>query len=58
MQDHINTFNEFVCQLWNADKKLSDEEQGLLFLASLPKSYRNIVQILLIGGILLLLIKH
>ena len=49
MQDHINTFNKLVCQLLNADEKLTDEEQALLLLASLPKDYRNIVQTLLIG---------
>ena len=49
MQDHINTFNKLVCQLLNADEKLTDEEQALLLLASLPKDYKNIVQTLLIG---------
>ena len=48
-QDHINKFNELVCQLLNADEKISDQEQALLVLASLPKSYRPIVQTLLIG---------
>lgn len=33
----------------NADEKLTDKEQALLLLASLPKDYRNIVQTLLIG---------
>ena len=33
----------------NADEKLSDEEKVLLLLASLPKSYKNIVQTLLHG---------
>ena len=49
MQDHINTFNQLVCQLLNADEKLSDEEKALLLLASLPKSYKNIVQTLILG---------
>ena len=49
MQDYINTFNQLVCQLLNADEKLSDEEKALLFLAALPKSYKNIVQTLLLG---------
>ena len=35
MQDQINIFNKFVCQLLNADEKLTDEEQVLLLLASL-----------------------
>ena len=49
IQDHINTFNQLVCQLLNVDEKLFDEEKALLFLASLPKSYKNIVQTLLLG---------
>lgn len=48
IQDQINTFNQLVCQLLNADEKLLYEEKTLLFLASLPKSYKNIVQTLLI----------
>ena len=44
MQDHNNTFNKLVCQLLNVDEKLTDEEQSLLLLASLPKDYRSIVQ--------------
>ena len=36
-----------MCALLNADKKLSDEEQTLLLLASLPKSYRSIIQTIL-----------
>ena len=48
-QDHINMLNKLVCQLLNADKKLTDEEKTLLLLASLPNDYRNIVQTLLIG---------
>ena len=49
MQDHINTLNQLVCQLLNADEKLFDEEKALLLLASLPKSYKNIFQTLLLG---------
>ena len=43
MQDHIITFNKLVCQVLNADEKLTDEEQPLLFPTSLPKDYINIV---------------
>ena len=38
-----------MCALLNADKKLSDEEQTLLLLASLPKSYKHIIQTFLLG---------
>ena len=43
MLDHINTSNKLVCQLLNREEKLTDKEQALLLLASLPKDYRNIV---------------
>jgi len=33
----------------NADDKLSDEEQALLLLASLPRSFKALVQTLLVG---------
>ena len=49
MQDHIKTFNKLVCQLLNADEKLSDEKKALLILPSLLKSYINIVQTFVIG---------
>uniref|UniRef100_A0A803LIZ5 CCHC-type domain-containing protein n=1 Tax=Chenopodium quinoa TaxID=63459 RepID=A0A803LIZ5_CHEQI len=50
LQDHINNFNQLVCQLQNAYEKIPDQEQSsLLLLASLPKSYRPIVQNLLVG---------
>ena len=49
MQDHVNMFNNLVCQLLNANEKLTDEKQALLILASLLKDYRNIVETLLIG---------
>ena len=37
MQDHINTFNQVVCQLLNASEKLLDEKYALYLLASLFK---------------------
>ena len=49
MQDYINTFNQLVFQLLNTDEKVSGEEKVLILLASLSKSYKNIVQTLLIG---------
>ena len=50
MQDHANTSN-FVCQMLNADEKLSGEEQTLL-LASLnsQKLYNNIAIFAQLGG--------
>ena len=50
LHDHINKFNQLVSQLLNADDKLSDEEQTfLLLLASLPRSFKVLVQTLLVG---------
>ncbi|VFQ59821.1 unnamed protein product [Cuscuta campestris] len=48
LHDHINMFNQLVCQLMNADDKIKDEEQALL-LVSLPKSYKPLVETLLVG---------
>ncbi|VFQ79046.1 unnamed protein product [Cuscuta campestris] len=41
--DHINKFNEQVSRLLNAGETIKDEEQGLLLLASLPKSFKPFV---------------
>jgi len=49
LHDHTNSFNQLVCQLLNLDDKIDDEEQALLLLASLPKSYKAIVQTMLVG---------
>jgi len=49
LHDYINKFNQLVSQLLNADNKLSDEEQALLLLASLPRSFKALVQTLLVG---------
>ena len=49
LHDHINKFNQLVSQLLNARNKLSNEEQVLLLLASLPRSFKALVQTLLVG---------
>ena len=49
LQDHINKFNQLVCQLLNADEKITDQEHALLLLASLPKSFKLIVMTMLVG---------
>ena len=48
LHDHINKFNQLVSQLLNADDKLYDEEQALLLLASLSRSFKALVQTLLV----------
>lgn len=47
--DHINKFNEMVSRLLNAGETIKDEEQALLLLASLPKSFKPLVQSMLAG---------
>ncbi|VFQ59936.1 unnamed protein product [Cuscuta campestris] len=47
--DHINKFNEQVSRLLNAGETIKDEEQGLLLLASLPKSFKSFVQSMIAG---------
>ncbi|KHN03674.1 Retrovirus-related Pol polyprotein from transposon TNT 1-94, partial [Glycine soja] len=49
LHDHINKFNWLVSQLLNANDKFSDEEQALLLLVSLPRSFKALVQTFLVG---------
>ncbi|GJS27246.1 hypothetical protein Tco_0487866 [Tanacetum coccineum] len=41
LHHHINSFNQLVCQLANVDDAIKDEEQALLMLSSLQKSYKS-----------------
>ena len=43
LHDDINKFNQLVSQLLSADDKVSNEEQSLLLLASLPRSFKALV---------------
>ncbi|VFQ74456.1 unnamed protein product [Cuscuta campestris] len=47
--DHINNFNEQVSRLLNAGEIIKDEEQELLLVASLPKSFKPFVQSMIAG---------
>ena len=49
LHDHINKFNQLVSQLLNANDNHSDEEQAFLFLTSLPRSFKALIQTLLLG---------
>ena len=49
LHDHINKFNHLVSQLLNVDDKLSHEEQALLLLVSLPRSFKAFFQTFLVG---------
>ena len=41
--DHLNKFNELVSRLLNAGEMIKEEEQTLLLLASLSRSYKPLV---------------
>ncbi|KAK2985408.1 hypothetical protein RJ640_002988 [Escallonia rubra] len=47
--DHISEFNRLVSQLSSIDVKLEEEDQTILLLSSLPKSYETLKTTLLIG---------
>ncbi|KAK2993849.1 hypothetical protein RJ640_027326, partial [Escallonia rubra] len=47
--DHISEFNRLVSQLSSIDVKLEEEDQVILLLSSLPKSYETLKTTLLIG---------
>ena len=49
LHDHISCFNQLVCHLANVDEPMKDEEQALLLLSSLPKSFKYFKQTLLVG---------
>lgn len=41
--NHIKKFNEMVYTIMNAGEVIKDEEQALVLLASLSKSYKSLV---------------
>ncbi|KAK2989934.1 hypothetical protein RJ640_013858 [Escallonia rubra] len=49
LADHISEFNRLVYQLSSIDVKLEEEDQAILLLSSLPKSYQTLKTTLLIG---------
>ena len=48
LHDNINKFNQLVNQFLNVNDKLSNEEQTLLLLTSLPRSFKALVQMLFV----------
>lgn len=47
--DHIYKFNEPTSRFMKVGENIKDEERSLLLLASLPKSYKPLVQSMLTG---------
>lgn len=47
--EHIDEFHKLVGDLATIDTAISDEDQALLLLTSLPSSYGNFVDTLLYG---------
>lgn len=46
---HLSEFNMLSTQVKNTGDKIKSEEEALLLLTSLPKSYKNLVQSILVG---------
>ena len=53
VSDHITKFNKYVTQLLSVKIKINKENQIIILLASLPKSYEAIMTTLLIGKTML-----
>ncbi|KAK8944625.1 hypothetical protein KSP39_PZI007680 [Platanthera zijinensis] len=47
--EHMNAFNKLISQLRSMDVKVEEEDQALLLLSSLPKSYDHLVTTILYG---------
>ena len=50
MAEHFDDFNKIITNLLNLDVKIDDEDEALLLLDSLPKSYEFLVTTLLHGA--------
>lgn len=49
LMEHLDEFNKLIVDLENIDVKYSDEDQALVLLYSLPRSYEHMVDILQYG---------
>nr|GEX40906.1 zinc finger, CCHC-type [Tanacetum cinerariifolium] len=49
LSEHIDEFNKLIGNLTNIDVDINDEDQALMLLTSLPRSYANFVETLLYG---------
>lgn len=50
LRDHISKFDRIISNLKDIDVKVEGEDQALMLLLSLPKSYENLVQTLMLVG--------
>ena len=53
IRDHINQFNIYITQLLSLEVKIKDEDQAIILLSSLSKSYETLVTTLLVGKTML-----
>lgn len=50
IREYVHKFDRCISDLKDIDVKVDDEDQALLLLLSLPKSYENLVQTLMLVG--------
>lgn len=49
VSSHMNKFNKCITQLLSVEIEIDEEDQAIILLASLPKSYETLVTTLLVG---------
>lgn len=50
IRGYVNKFDRIISNLKDIDVKVDEEDQTLILLLSLPKSYENLVEILMLVG--------
>jgi len=50
IRDYVNKFDRIISDLKDIDVKIDEEDQALMSLLSLPESYENLVQTLMLVG--------
>lgn len=50
IRDYVNKFDRIISDLKDIDVKIDEEDQALILLLSLPESYENLVQTLMLVG--------